>query len=156
MVAQAQCARRGVTLIEMILVVALAGIVTAIAMPRYGRSLERYRADAAARRVAADLNLAASRARAVSASQTVTFTPAADRYQIVGMADMDHSTAVHTVELGSGIYRARLVSATCGTDSDIIFSGYGVPDSGAMIIVRSGSEQRMVTVDPDSGLASVQ
>ena len=48
-------------------------IVAAIATPRYANALTRYRAEAAARRVAADFQLARRTAKSTSSSRTVQF-----------------------------------------------------------------------------------
>ena len=62
--------RSGFTLIELVMVLAIIGLITAIAAPRYAASLARYRAESAARRVAADLALARREAAASSSSRS--------------------------------------------------------------------------------------
>ena len=43
---------------ELVLVMVIVATLAAIAVPRYAQATSRYRADAAARRIAADLSLA--------------------------------------------------------------------------------------------------
>ena len=67
--------RRGFTLLELVLVVAILGVVAAIAAPRYGNAIQNYRANAAAQRLRADLEYARARAKSTSSSRTVTVSP---------------------------------------------------------------------------------
>src|SRR5204863_23675 len=55
--------RRAFSLIEITLVLMVMGVLAALAVPRYASALARYRADAAARRIVADLDLARTTAR---------------------------------------------------------------------------------------------
>ena len=38
----------------------------------------------------------------------------------------------------------------------VTFDAYGVPDNGGSIVIQVGTEQRKITVDADTGKASVQ
>src|SRR2546423_11308670 len=79
--------RRAFSLIEMVLVLAILAMVSAIAVPRYAGSIARYRAETAARRVAADLALAAAHAADAGKPQLVVFV--ARSYQMPGMPHLD-------------------------------------------------------------------
>ena len=74
--------RHGLTMIELIVVVLLIGIITAVAAPRFADAVVRYRADAAAKRVAADLEFARRIAKTSGKSQTVTFSLIANGYSL--------------------------------------------------------------------------
>src|SRR3954468_24220391 len=87
------------SLFELLFVIAIIAIVAAMAMPRYGRSVARYRAECAAKRVAADLALARSTAKAVSAERIVTFNTVAGSYTLGAVRHLDHSSAPYTVTL---------------------------------------------------------
>ncbi len=43
-----------------------------------------------------------------------------------------------------------------GGDVQLIFDGYGVPDSGGLITVQVGDATRTVAINPDTGSAEVQ
>ena len=150
-------------MIEIVLVLAITAVLSAIAIPRYTRSLERYRADAAAGRIVADFAYARNAARTKGASQTVDFDVAGNSYSLVNMMHLDHGTQSYIVELALDPYRATMTSVSfddLGTINDVvtrvIFDGYGVPDSGGMVTITAGEQTRTVVLDPDSGKASIE
>jgi prepilin-type N-terminal cleavage/methylation domain-containing protein len=148
--------RPGYSLFELALVLAIIAIVAAIAVPRYADSIARHRADLAARRIVADLDLARSRAYSSSSTVTVKFDVPADVLWVVGITDMDHPGSDHVVKFADPPYHARLLFADFGGSSAVNFDGYGVPDSGGSIIVQVGSFQRTLKLDPSTGKATVQ
>lgn len=146
----------GFSLVELVLVVAITMILAAIAAPRYGSAAGRYRADLAARRVADDLRLAQAHARLTSASCTVNFTPATEQYQLAGVASLDGGAGDYTVDLRTDPYDAGITSADFGGPATVVFSGWGLPNSGGSVVVTAGSETRTVVVDGQTGQVSVQ
>ena len=148
--------RHGFSLFELALILAIVAVIAAIAAPRYATSVARYRAEAAATRMAADLSLARSRARATSASQAVVFTIRSSEYSLPGAPDLKNSASEYRVVLSEAPYQARLVSADFGGDTQVVFDGYGVPDSGGSVVLRVGAIQRVVVLDGHSGRATVQ
>ena len=83
----------GFGLIEMAIVMAIVGLFATISVPRYANSLTRYRADAAAQRVVADLELAQSAARQAAASRQVTCDSANDTYQLQNVKNLNDNAA---------------------------------------------------------------
>lgn len=132
------------------------GLLAGIAVPRVSNSITHYRAEAAARRIVRDLGLAQARAKSSSAGQTVTFDVGADSYQLVGMQDINRSDEVYEVLLLGPPYRTAIVVADFDGDAEIVFDGYGVPDSGGIVVVEAGAHQKTIILDPDTGQASVQ
>lgn len=147
---------RGFSLIELVLVLTIISILAAIAVPRYANSLARYRADAAARRIVADLDYARQFARSSSASVTVQFKTITNRVQLTGVPSLNDPGVDWQVELEHAPYRADLVSADFGGDAVVVFNGYGDPDSGGTAVVSVGSVVKTVVLDPDTGKAVVQ
>src|SRR3954447_19786330 len=74
--------RPGFTLVELVMVMAIMGIIAAIAAPRYASSLGAQRADGAAQRIASDLGHAAAMARSTSSGVSVNFSPQQEGYTI--------------------------------------------------------------------------
>ncbi len=148
--------RGGFSLLEVVLVSAIIAIFAAIAVPRYGSASARYRIDATAGRVAADLRLAQSHARAASSSRTVCFYPATEEYLLPDVPAPDGASGSYRVALSSEPYRADLVSADFSGAAQLVFDGWGLPNSGGTIVVATSSQQRTITIDGTTGLVSVQ
>jgi type II secretory pathway pseudopilin PulG len=136
--------------VELVLVVAITAMVSAIAVPRYANSVARYRADSAARRVAADLALAQNNASTAGRPQSVVFVSRS--YQMPGMAHLDgKSYGDYTVDLGADPYSVTRVAAEFGGDATVKFDLYGAPDTGGSVVVEVGDVRRVVVLSPDSG-----
>lgn len=144
------------SLIELIVVVVITGVLAAIAVPRFGNSMVIHRLDTAAQRIATDLTLAQRRAKMTSASQRVEFNPADDTYELIGVNHMDHVDEAYVVSLAHAPYRVEIVSADFGGDSEVIFDGYGAPDSSGTVIIRVGDLLRQIDLDADTGEAVTQ
>jgi prepilin-type N-terminal cleavage/methylation domain-containing protein len=144
------------SLIELILVLAIITVMSAMAVPRYVGAQQRYRADAAAQRIVTDLAMARSRANTTSASQAVLFTVASSQYQMPGVPDLRNSGGTYTVLLGGAPYQATLVSVDFSGTAQVTFDGYGVPNSGGTVVVKAGGFQRTIVLDATSGKATWQ
>ena len=148
--------RAGFTLLDLIMAMAVIAIVAAIATPRYANALTRYRAEAAARRVVADLALARQTAKSTSSSRTVEFDAADDSYVIPNVRELDTAGTLYRVQLQDPPYQAQIVFVDFGGDAKLTFDGFGMPDSGGFVIVQAGDYQYTVVVDPETGAAEVQ
>jgi prepilin-type N-terminal cleavage/methylation domain-containing protein len=149
---------RGFSLAEFVLVVALIGIASAIALPRYGSALSNYRVAAGARRLASDLAYAQSLAKAASTTQSVNIGPGGSGYQLVGVADPDHPGSAYNVYLAADPYQTTInaisLSSSGGSVSPsgngyvtLSFNGYGIPSAGGTMTLRSGGAQKTITID---------
>ncbi len=138
------------------MVVLVISIVTAIATPRFVNTVVRYRADAAARRVIADIRLAQKTAKTTSSSRTIIFDTTNHAYSISDVRALDGQSMTYVVTLQEPPYLARIASVDMGGDAEITFDGYGIPDSGGFVIVQAGDHQYTVVVDPETGVAEVQ
>jgi type II secretory pathway pseudopilin PulG len=143
------------SLVELLFVIAIIATVAAMAMPRYGRSVARYRAECAARRVAADLYLARSSAKAGSAERVVTFNTVAGSYTLAGVRHLDHSASPYTVTLSDSPYHAQLYYADFGGAPQAQFDMYGSPKWGGTVIVRVGEFQQTVALSREDGSVTI-
>ena len=148
--------RTAFTLLELVLVLVILATLGAIAAPRYATALDRYHADAMARRIVADLELARATARNTSSSVTVTFDPGLNTYVMTGVDSPDHPGNNATLVLSDAPYRSELVATGLGGDKEIVFDGFGIPDMGGVVLIQCGAESRMINVDDGTGVASVQ
>lgn len=150
------CRSSGVSLLELILVLAIMAIFAAMAAPRYGHASARYGLDLAARRMAADLRLAQAHARVTSSSRTVCFYPATEQYQLLNVPAGDGAPGSYTVLLSAGPYRADLVSANFNGAAQVTFNGWGLPDTGGTVVVAGNAQQKTITVAGETGQVSIQ
>lgn len=148
--------RQGFNLLELVMVIAIMGIVAAVAAPRYAQATARYRINVAARRISQDLALASRQARNAGASRTVTFTAAGTQYTISDLAGLVRASQSYRVDLLAEPYCSRIDSVDFGGDRVVVFNGYGVADSGGQIVLKSGALTRTITFDAASGKATVQ
>jgi prepilin-type N-terminal cleavage/methylation domain-containing protein len=147
--------RRGVTLLELLLVLAIVAVFAAMAAPRYGRASARYRLDLAARRVATDLRLAQTHAKAASSSRTVMFSAGTEQYQLLNVPALDGAVGSYTVFLSAEPYRVDLVWADFGGAAQITFNGWGLPGAGGTVVISAGGQQKSIMVAGDTGQVSI-
>ncbi len=147
---------RAFSLLELVMIIAIIAIVTAIAAPRYGSSLARYHAEVTARRVVADLGLAQAMARTTTSAVTVTFEVVNNRYELVGVVDADDPADNASLTLSDPPYYAQLDLAAFGGDAQVVFDGYGMPDSGGTVDISAGGVAKTIQLDPETGTAVIQ
>lgn len=131
--------------------ISIVAIISAMAIPRFGNSLVRQRAAAAARRVQADLSLARRVAQSRSSAVTVAFSGAG--YSISGLADRNRTASAYAVDLTAEPYRATAVRASFGGAAQVTFDVFGMPSAGGTVQVEVADIDQSVTVDAGSGLA---
>ncbi len=145
----------GVTLVDVVITVTIMAILSAVAGPRFSRTLQRLRVESAAERLVADLALARQRAVAGSTSQSVEFIAGTDQYRLVGMDDLDHGGGDYTVDLEKSPYLATVISANFGGDGVVNFDNYGQADSDGLVVLDVAGQQLRVVVDGDTGKAVI-
>ena len=151
---QASNSRHGLTLVDLTITVLIMGVVAATASPKFAALLTSYTAEATARRVAADLNYAASAAAQTSQSVTVTFDVSGNSYSVTGVDSPDHPGSAWTVPLTSSGANVDLVSADFAASQAVKFNSYGRPNNPGTIVFSSGSDTATVIVDAATGRAT--
>jgi len=153
----AQHRRRAFTYLELILVIAILGIVAGIAVPRFGNFIAHRHIDAAATRIATDLAFAKQRAKFSGTQQKVRFLIPQNRYEFPEMDDPDHPGREYAVPLSEEPYNATIISADFGGDVEVVFDGYGVPvlDSDGTIVIAVGNYRKTLTLDAQTGRVTV-
>jgi len=143
------------TLVEVVVVAVIIAILAAVAVPHYASAVSNQRVAAAAVRIVADLALARREAERTSTSRRVSFDLAANSYSLPGVADLDRPGSDYEVRLGDEPYRGAIISADFGGDTDLIYDGYGRPDSGGSVVIAVGRRKQAVNVNGDTGVPTV-
>lgn len=146
----------GFSAIELTIVVLTIGIFAAVAVPRYARSLCVRQVDMAARRIAADFDLARREARMVSATRQVTFSPSLDQYTLDSSAGLDRGSETYTVLLREAPYQVDLVSATFEGTSIATMNGFGVLTRDGEVVVQAGNCIKKVIFNKTNNLVTIE
>ena len=72
------------------------------------------------------------------------------------MQHSDRPGRDYEVPLSEEPYKAGIASADFGGDLEIVFNGWGSPDSGGSVVIQVGNYMRTIIVEPSTGQASVQ
>lgn len=147
----ASLGRQAFSLAEIVMVLAISGLMAAVAIPRLGSATARYQLDYAAKRVASDLERARTNARMASAAQTVTFNLTTNQYVVTGPG-----TSGTTVNMAADPYRVKIASTSFGSPAVATFDAYGLPAAGGTIVLSAGGRTRTVTLNAASGRATWQ
>ena len=146
---------RAFSLVELVIVLCIIALVSAMAIPRYAGATARYRLDAAAKRIATDLALSRQQAQVTSHTQSVVFQPSAGTYSIAGLPSLDNPALGYSVNLGLEPYKATLVSANFGGAATAAFDCYGAPVAGGTVVVRVGTSQKSIVLDTSTGKVTI-
>jgi Tfp pilus assembly protein FimT len=137
-------------MVELVIVVMIISIVTAVAAPTFFESLLYHRVESAAHRLKADIELARHTARLKSAVQTITFT--ARTYSCsAGIKKFDSQNGVYSVDFGGAPFELDSVTANFGGTNVVSFDGFGKPANGGTVVLALQGHQCTVTVNGTTG-----
>lgn len=145
--------RAGFTLIEMVTVIAIVATLAAVTVPKFGRSLELRRAEAAARLVAADILRAREYARISGVARTISYSTVTSAYTI-DMPDPDRPRSNYSIALPFS-FGVVITSASFNAGTTLTFNTEGLPSAGGTVTVAAGRISRTVTVNAVTGQATV-
>lgn len=137
--------RRGFTLLEALIALALLGVLAAIGVPTAQRQIERWRIAAAARQVVMDLKVARGRAIIGGAAHRLRFAVPGDSYRLERQRPGGAYAAVGpSTPLPDGV---RVVDCTAAGDG-IGFRPRGHAITFGTVTLRNGrGDERRVIVD---------
>jgi prepilin-type N-terminal cleavage/methylation domain-containing protein len=131
--------RAAFSLVELVITLAIIGMLAAIAIPRYGHAQARYRADAAAQRIALDLQRTRDTARTTSSPQMFILA-GGTRYAFGA-----NLVSAQAVDLSQEPYRVETAGGSLGTE-DLQFDGFGNASAGTHFFVGTADEWRRIDI----------
>jgi len=153
---------KGLTLVEVTLVLLLLGIATTLALPAFDSARTAMKIDAAAAWLLGDIRYAQSLAIRTQKTCTIAFDPVNETYRL-----LDQSGVVVQHPLTRQAYQVNfnamqqfqgidLVAATFGASSDLSFGTLGAPQTGGAVTLGYANRQRAINVIYPSGRTVVQ
>lgn len=150
---------KGFSLLEVTISALIMGIVAAITIPTYTRSVQRYRAQVAVQRLAQDIELCRRHARFTSQNVTLTIALVENSYRIWPLESPLRPGSDYEVIVGSGPGDAMLRPVIDGRvareenlsaqNITIVFDRYGVPNQSAEIGVSCGVSEAIVRLSAE-------
>jgi prepilin-type N-terminal cleavage/methylation domain-containing protein len=146
-------ARTGFTLVELLVVLVIIGIASAVVAPDMSQWVANYRVKTVARQLATDLQFARMSAVANRVPCTVTVTPATNSYTITGVGTVRNLGDSNNPYYSQGVSLFRETSpgppvTTSMTPVIVTFSALGAANPTGAIAVLMGSRMtRSVSVD---------
>jgi prepilin-type N-terminal cleavage/methylation domain-containing protein len=148
-------ARRGFTLTELVVVLAILTIFAAVAVPRFARSSAVYRVDVSTHKIISDFDWARQRAKATGRKQQLLFYIVWDRYWLAGrsatgqwetfcvdLTEPTYGVEIESVDFEGNWWAEFDESAQCVWEGDVV--------------LRRGEITRTIHLDKDTGKASLK
>jgi prepilin-type N-terminal cleavage/methylation domain-containing protein len=145
--------RAGFTLLELVVVIAILGLLAGLAIPRIAGTVARRRAEAAAVRIMNDIKHARRAAVAASTERKIVFDPTQNSYVLEDVTSAVNNAALYRVHLDRAPYGAALRYANFDGKLMLTFDGYGTPSADGMVVVGAGAHAFSVIVDAETGEA---
>jgi len=139
--------RTAFSVVELVIVVLIIGILSAVIAPRYIDLLSKHSIESAAKRLKLDLELAVSTAKTTSSEHRVVFLLDDNSYEFKEIRDLDLASKEYSVDLNAEPYRSTIQFADFGDTTELNVNGYGIPNEPGVIQLQCGKYRHEVTID---------
>lgn len=145
---------RGFTLLELIVVLALAGMLAALVAPSFSGTLASARLRAGAAELRATMSFARTLAAAQSRPRSVAIDPATGQYGVAGEGGrrLPEGVRVDSIRVGGAVAEYG-ENAGGGPPARVRFFPDGTAEEAEVFLSSSGGGSMRVSVDPLTGLA---
>ena len=153
--------RRGLTLIELTMVLLIMGILTAVAAPRLTSQLNQHSVGSVRTLILTDLKAAQQEALTTSSSVTVSIDRLRNQYSVTANRG-GTATILKTVRIGDDPWNSAMTSLLQGSTKKSVdtmtltINGAGVFAENVVINLASGSATARATVDAATGRILVE
>lgn len=144
--------RRAFSLPELVVVLAVVGAAAAIALPRYGSAVDRYRADGAARAWAERVTLWAQLASSTGATVVIDLDLPRQRAVVRTERPGRAAATTQTLRFDEAPFPHRVDAASFAGTSQLTLNPYGMPKADGAITLAVGSQARTIDITGGSAL----
>lgn len=141
-------------MVELLIVLLIIGIMTAVAAPSLLDSMMIQRVESAARRIKEDMELARRDALAKSTTRVFDFINAST-YVLEEINSLDHPGEEYSVDLSAVPFEIDEIIPDFSGFDNFAFSGYGLPTRGGQIKIRAGDHWRRIEVHDATGEVTI-
>ena len=135
----------GITLFELIIVLAIIGIMAAVATQAFNNSHQQAKLQQAADRLTADLRLTANQARQRQQTIDLVVNTAACSYQATGVKSLTGKDDIN-VDLGEPPYEISSITMNFGGDTKVSFDRQGHVATTGNIVLTMRNKQIVIDV----------
>lgn len=155
MIARSSIITRGFSMIEMVMVIAIIGIITAIALPKFAHAGAGRRLSAAKNTLISDIEMVKLRARGTSKVHVIKFYPDENKYIIVEGTDIKREAVILSRDFDDEPYTVGLSRTTIGASESAVISVYGDMSPGFLVGFTDGEVEITTSFDgiADFGVA---
>ncbi|MBL0869969.1 MAG: prepilin-type N-terminal cleavage/methylation domain-containing protein [Phycisphaerales bacterium] len=147
--------RRAFTLLELCIVVAVMGVLAAVAVPRISQAADRYRAQSALARLDSDLQRAMATARAQGKTIVFALDAETSTYRFTGLSNPHTGESNTTINLGVQPFRTPVVGSVLPLSGSVSFLPTGLPDESFAVTIVSGTTIRTLSFDARTAISTL-